>query len=124
MIIEHPSTTAFQTDRWSADLVATFCTPGSHEQEVRVTNFSSSAVRITGASDLIEGGRAWLKIGNHARVAVCIIWATGTTAGCRFAGEPDAATYRAIVNAATDADRIVIADHHRERVRSRASANL
>ena len=124
MKTEQPSRAAFQTDRWSADLVAIFCTPGSREQEVRVTNFSSSAVRITGASDLIEGGRAWLKIGNYPPVAVCIVWATGTTAGCRFVGDPDAATYRAIINAATEVDRIVIADHQSRRLPARASGIL
>jgi len=54
-------------------------------------------------------------------MAVCIVWATGTTAGCRFVGDPDAATYRAIVNAVLEVDRIVINDHQSERLLARAS---
>jgi hypothetical protein len=96
-------------DRWSANLSVTLHIPGRREQEVCLTNFSASAVRITGANGMIDGGRAWLKVADHPPLAVHVIWVSETTAGCRFIRRLDADVHRLLLEAATGVDRTAIA---------------
>lgn len=96
------------TDRWCADMPILLEVPGKPDQEARLTNFSVSAVRIDGVSGLVDGGKAWLRVGQHERIPVCVIWVAGTTAGCRFVGRVGPEVLRTIAKAAKGTDRTVI----------------
>jgi hypothetical protein len=96
-------------DRWSANLGVTLCIPGRRDQEVCLTNFSASAVRITGATGMIDGAQAWLKVGDHSPLAVHVVWVSETTAGCRFIRRLDADAHRLLSEAATGVDRTAVA---------------